>query len=62
MKQLYRVFLLLVCMHLFVQTGNAQITAQIVGGRDANISEVPWQVLLEINGLDLCGGSIIAPG
>ncbi len=62
MKKLYRTLLLLVCMHMFVQKGNAQISAQIVGGRDADISEVPWQVLLEINGQDQCGGSIIAPG
>lgn len=39
--------------------GVAQIT-NIVGGNNTNISQVPWQVLLDVNG-GLCGGSIIAP-
>ncbi len=33
----------------------------IVGGSVVNISLVPWQILLEVNGIDNCGGTIIAP-
>lgn len=36
-------------------------TTNIVGGTNTNISTVPWQVLLEVNGQDACGGTIIAP-
>lgn len=37
-------------------------TTDIVGGVATNINVIPWQVLLEVNGADACGGSIIAPG
>ena len=33
----------------------------ITGGHQINISDAPWQVLLEINGNFACGGSIVAP-
>lgn len=33
--------------------------AKIFGGTDGKIENFPWQVLLEINGDDVCGGSII---
>ena len=33
----------------------------IVGGVNTNINTVPWQILLEVNGQDICGGTIIAP-
>lgn len=38
-----------------------QVVIQVVGGANTHISVVPWQVLLEINGNDDCGGTIIAP-
>ncbi|MGB3586183.1 MAG: trypsin-like serine protease [Tunicatimonas sp.] len=43
-----------------IETPNGP-TTNIVGGANANINAVPWQVLLDVNG-GLCGGTIIAPG
>ena len=34
----------------------------IVAGRDTAISEVPWQVLLRLDGELICGGSLISDG
>jgi secreted trypsin-like serine protease len=39
----------------------AQITPKIIGGSNGNISQVPYQVLINLNGTDGCGGVIIAP-
>ena len=39
----------------------AQVSPNIIGGSNANISQVPWQVLINLNGTDECGGVIIAP-
>lgn len=57
MKKMY--FAALWLMLFAAGKGVAQIT-NIVGGNNTNISQVPWQVLLDVNG-GLCGGSIIAP-
>ncbi|XP_012283093.1 trypsin-2 [Orussus abietinus] len=35
-------------------------TGRIVGGSDANIEDVPYQVSLQISGFAFCGGTIIA--
>ena len=38
----------------------AQIAPEVVGGSDANIEEVPWQVAILKNDRQWCGGSIIS--
>lgn len=38
-----------------------QIKPNIIGGQNGNISQVPWQVVIYINGNFACGGAIIAP-
>lgn len=50
MKKFYTCLILLFWLQASVQTAYAQITPNIVGGEDTDIDEVPWQVLLEING------------
>ena len=37
-------------------------TTNIVGGANTTINVVPWQILLEVGGIDACGGNIVAPG
>ncbi|WP_438489643.1 serine protease [Streptomyces sp. S186] len=40
-------------------TGRAAPQTRIVGGRDADVREVPWQVSLRTDGEHICGGAII---
>ncbi|KAG5863580.1 hypothetical protein JTB14_030270 [Gonioctena quinquepunctata] len=37
----------------------AEVNVKIVGGNDANITDYPYQVSVQINGRHACGGSII---
>jgi trypsin len=59
MKRLLFFILALVvaCEGLQAQGGPQRIT----GGFSINITDAPWQVLIEIGGSYACGGSIIAP-
>ena len=71
MKKGYVSFPLLVCAFVCFFNGDSfgqvnsdeddQVVIQVVGGANTHISVVPWRVLLEINGNDNCGGTIIAP-
>ncbi|XP_046419489.1 trypsin-1-like [Neodiprion fabricii] len=36
------------------------LASRIVGGENATIEQVPYQVSIEVNGTSICGGSIIA--
>ncbi|MDR2234018.1 MAG: trypsin-like serine protease [Tannerella sp.] len=56
MKNLSLLFLVFV---VAFQGLNAQ--QNITGGDDINITSVPWQVLVNVNGNDNGGGSIVAP-
>ena len=77
MKKLHVFSVLLVCfiIHLISTNSFAQVkppkssqevpdmpTTNIIGGASTTINTVPWQILLEVNGADACGGTIIAPG
>jgi len=47
---------------LFILLVNNIVIAQtinIIGGNNITIDQAPWQILLEINGADACGGSIL---
>ena len=44
-----------------ILVGFAKIHAQVVGGSNVIAGSYPWMVSLSGNGLDLCGGSLIAP-
>ena len=44
---------------LFVSGLTSAQTINVIGGNDININQAPWQILLEINGTDACGGSIL---
>ncbi|KAJ9597897.1 hypothetical protein L9F63_011263 [Diploptera punctata] len=61
---LYKMFLLLVVNTIIIScTGNPtplRSSARIIGGEDANITNFPYMVGLEINGELHCGGSIIS--
>ncbi|MFP4096012.1 MAG: trypsin-like serine protease [Cyclobacteriaceae bacterium] len=72
MKKCYISSVLLLCTFVFILNlrsfaqilpieGDSTVVPFIIGGTDTNISAVPWQVLLEVNGVDHCGGTIIAP-
>lgn len=52
------------CSFIFIFTLNtlsAQIRPNIVGGGNININQVPYQTLLDVNGIDDCGAVIISP-
>lgn len=53
------IFILSVLFVVLSWTINAQ--QRIIGGSNANISEAPWQVLIQISNGEFGGGSIIAP-
>lgn len=38
-----------------------EIDSQIVGGLKAKKGQFPWQVLIQMDGQYLCGGSLIDP-
>ncbi|XP_069506314.1 serine protease 33-like [Ambystoma mexicanum] len=43
----------------FSACGSPVISDRIVGGQDANNGQWPWQISLQQNGIQLCGGSLI---
>ena len=51
----------LIVLSLFIASYSLHAQLRITGGTPINITEAPWQVLLQINGNYSCGGSIIAP-
>ncbi|UOQ73463.1 trypsin-like serine protease [Hymenobacter cellulosilyticus] len=59
MKTLRLLFLMLVGLMLAPVAWAQDQKPDIVGGAPTTIDQVPWQVLMTINGLDGCGGSII---
>ncbi len=52
-------FLLLLTVFLIFTSLNCVGQVKIFGGEDIDISEVPWQISLEVDGTHICGGSII---
>lgn len=41
--------------------GQPRMSSRIVGGRDAQDGEWPWQTSIQHRGAHVCGGSLIAP-
>ncbi|XP_017834143.3 serine protease 33 isoform X2 [Callithrix jacchus] len=41
--------------------GQPRVSSRIVGGRDAQDGEWPWQASIQHRGAHVCGGSLIAP-
>lgn len=58
MGNLKSLVILLLISCLTYLTAKTQVI-QIIGGQNITIDQAPWQVLLEINGEDQCGGVII---
>lgn len=58
-KLIWRLFAIAI-MFFISKASFAQVTPKIVGGSNGNISQVPYQVLLNLNGTDGCGGVILS--
>lgn len=57
MKNFSTVFFLFFIVFYSTSRSVKSQVIQIIGGSNINIDQIPWQVLFEINGEDLCGGA-----
>lgn len=62
-KILYFFFIKLIRFPIKAKAGTSKLTAeiesQIVGGLKAKKGQFPWQVLIQVDGDAMCGGSLI---
>lgn len=52
---------LLISLFFYPALSIGQVRPNIIGGQNGNISQVPWQAVIYVNGNFACGGVIIAP-
>ncbi|XP_060529167.1 trypsin 3A1-like [Cylas formicarius] len=53
--------ILLICVHCFAAPQKQNTLPRIIGGEQVDISQVPYQVAILLDGQQNCGGTLISP-